>query len=60
VLQAAIVAAVIYIVVNSLLTAFAGWLSRRTRRKGRAPRAAGAGLQQATIEPGLGGGGGTL
>lgn len=60
VVQAAIVAAIIYIVINSLLTAFAGWLSRRTRRKGRAPRAAGAAAQQATIEPGLGGGGGTL
>ncbi|WP_250001635.1 ABC transporter permease subunit [Actinoplanes sp. M2I2] len=58
VLQAAIVAAVIYIVVNTILTTFAGWLSRRTRRKGRAPRAAGATTQQATIEPGLGGGGG--
>ncbi|HET6480853.1 MAG TPA: amino acid ABC transporter permease [Actinoplanes sp.] len=60
VLQAAIVAAAIYIVVNSLLTAFAGWLSRRTRRKGRAPRAAAATVQQTTIEPGLGGGGGAL
>jgi glutamate transport system permease protein len=58
VLQAAIVAAVIYIIVNSILTGVAGWLSRRTRRKGRAPRAAGAATQQATIEPGLGGGGG--
>ncbi|MCO8270958.1 amino acid ABC transporter permease [Actinoplanes sp. TRM 88003] len=60
VLQAAIVAAAIYIVVNTLLTSFAGWLSRRTRRKGRAPRAAGAATQQATIEPGLGGGGGVV
>jgi glutamate transport system permease protein len=60
VLQAAIVAAAIFIVVNSILTAFAGWLSRRTRRQGRAPRAAGAATQQATIEPGLGGGGGAL
>ena len=38
VVQAAIVAAVIYIVVNSGLTAVAGWLERRTRRTGRAPR----------------------
>ncbi|GAB2623701.1 glutamate ABC transporter permease [Paractinoplanes abujensis] len=60
VVQAAIVAAIIYIIINSALTAFAGWLSRRTRRKGRAPRASGADLEQRTIEPGLGGGGGTL
>ncbi|MGK5678614.1 amino acid ABC transporter permease [Actinoplanes sp. URMC 104] len=58
VVQAAIVAAVIYILVNSALTAFAGWLSRRTRRKGRAPRSPGAAVQQVAIEPGLGGGGG--
>ena len=57
VVQAAIVAAAIYILVNSLLTAFAGWLSRRTRRKGKAPRA--AATAPMTIEPGLGGGGGT-
>jgi glutamate transport system permease protein len=41
VLQAALVAAVIYIAVNSTLTAAAGWLSRRTRRSGRAPRVTG-------------------
>lgn len=60
VIQAALVAAAIYITVNSALTAFAGWLSRRTRRSGRAPRAANgqAVLAAATIEPGLGGGGG--
>jgi glutamate transport system permease protein len=40
VVQAAIVAAIIYITINSALTATAGWLSRRTRRSGRAPRAA--------------------
>jgi glutamate transport system permease protein len=34
VVQAAIVIAVIYIIINSLLTAFAGWLERRTRRAG--------------------------
>ncbi|MBL7253670.1 amino acid ABC transporter permease [Paractinoplanes lichenicola] len=56
VLQAAIVAAIIYIIVNSILTSFAGWLSRRTRRKGRAPRSPGAATQQVTAEPGLGGG----
>jgi glutamate transport system permease protein len=38
VIQAAMVAAVIYIIINAALTAFAGWLSRRTRRSGRAPR----------------------
>jgi glutamate transport system permease protein len=41
VIQAAIVAAAIYIAVNATLTAVAGWLSRRTRRSGKAPRAAG-------------------
>jgi glutamate transport system permease protein len=50
VVQAAIVAAAIYIVINSLLTAFAGWLDRRTRRSGiRVPR--GAVQAAATIEP---------
>jgi glutamate transport system permease protein len=40
VVQAAIVIAVIYIIINSLLTALAGWLDRRTRRGGKvaAPR----------------------
>jgi glutamate transport system permease protein len=33
VVQAAIVVAVIFIIVNSLLTAFAGWLERQTRRR---------------------------
>jgi glutamate transport system permease protein len=41
VVQAAIVAAVIYIIVNASLTTVAGWLERRTRRGGRAPRATG-------------------
>jgi glutamate transport system permease protein len=40
VVQAAIVAALIYILINATLTWFAGWLSRRTRRSGKAPRAA--------------------
>jgi glutamate transport system permease protein len=39
VIQAAIVAAIIYIAVNASLTAVAGWLERRTRRSGRAPKA---------------------
>ena len=38
VIQAAIVAAIIYIAINSALTATAGWLGRRTRRSGKAPR----------------------
>ena len=40
VIQAAMVAAAIYITVNATLTAVAGWLSKRTRRSGKAPRAA--------------------
>ena len=40
IVAAAIVAAIIYIIVNSGLTAVAGWLERRTRRQGRAPRRA--------------------
>ena len=40
VVQAAMVAAVIYITINATLTGVAGWLGRRTRRSGRAPRAA--------------------
>ncbi|WP_305782762.1 amino acid ABC transporter permease [Symbioplanes lichenis] len=38
VVPAAIVAAIIYIVLNASLTFFAGFLERRTRRTGRAPR----------------------
>lgn len=50
VMQAAIVVAVIYIIINSLLTAFAGWLERRTRRTGiRVPR--GARAAGTTVEP---------
>jgi glutamate transport system permease protein len=61
VLQAAIVATAIYIAVNSALTAFAGWLSRRTRRKGRAPQAPGGQVVMAgALDPGGGGAGGTL
>ncbi|MBB2942323.1 glutamate transport system permease protein [Actinoplanes lutulentus] len=40
VVQAAIVVAIIFILVNSSLTALAGWLERRTRRVGKAPRTA--------------------
>ena len=42
IVAAAIVAAIIYIAVNSTLTWLAGWLERRTRRQGRAPRKAAA------------------
>jgi len=38
VIQAAIVAAIIYIAINTALTTVAGWLERRTRRSGRAAR----------------------
>jgi glutamate transport system permease protein len=49
VVQAAMVAAVIYIVINSLLTWFAGWLDRRTRRSGiRVPRGPG---RTTVVEP---------
>ncbi|GAA2622241.1 amino acid ABC transporter permease [Paractinoplanes durhamensis] len=52
VIQAAMVAAAIYIAVNATLTAVAGWLSRRTRRSGKAPRAARpATALAATAEP---------
>jgi glutamate transport system permease protein len=37
-IQAAIVAAIIYIIINLALTTAASWLQRRTRRRGRAPR----------------------
>ena len=40
---AAIVVGIIYILLNASLTAFAGWLERRTRRAGKAPKAPGAG-----------------
>jgi len=38
VLQAAFVAAIIYITINATLTAVAAWLARRTRRSGRTAR----------------------
>jgi glutamate transport system permease protein len=41
VVAAAIVAGIIFIAVNSTLTATAGWLERRTRRSGKAPKATG-------------------
>jgi glutamate transport system permease protein len=48
---AAIVAAVIYIILNASLTLFAGYLERRTRRSGRAARGQAA-TQAAVIEAG--------
>jgi glutamate transport system permease protein len=38
IVAAALVAGVIYITINASLTAFAGWLERRTRRQGKAPK----------------------
>jgi glutamate transport system permease protein len=57
VVQAAIVAALIFIAVNFTLTTFAGWLSKRTRRSGRAPRATGPSVIIGATDPGMGGGG---
>lgn len=50
VVQAAIIAAAIYIIVNTSLTTLAGWLERRTRRGGRAPRRRAA-MPAAVVEP---------
>jgi glutamate transport system permease protein len=50
VVAAAIVIAVIYIAINSLLTALAGWLERRTRRTGRAPKVAQPPSAQLAVE----------
>jgi glutamate transport system permease protein len=38
IVAAAIVAAIMYIILNASLTAFAGYLERRTRRVGKAPK----------------------
>ncbi|MFG1844763.1 amino acid ABC transporter permease [Micromonospora carbonacea] len=56
VVAAAIVVAAIYIVINSLITMLAGWLDRRTQRRGfRATKKTTAGpapvLEQAVTEP---------
>jgi len=51
VIPAAMVVAAIYIVINSLLTAFANWLDRRTKRGGRAPRAAAKQIASTVVEP---------
>ncbi|WP_229069317.1 amino acid ABC transporter permease [Actinoplanes sp. DH11] len=52
VVQAAIVVAAIFIVVNSILTALAGWLERRTRRSGRAPRTKGQPVPAGLVQTG--------
>jgi len=52
VVQAAIVAAIIYIVVNASLTAVAGWLERRTRRTGKAPKAPGQAVPAGVVQTG--------
>jgi len=57
-IPAAIVVALIYIVINSLLTLLAGWLERRTKRRGKAPRAEGA--VPVIVDDGSGTGLGTL
>jgi glutamate transport system permease protein len=54
VVAAAIVAAAIYVVLNSLLTLLANWLDRRTQRRGLGAAEAGARAAAA----GMGGGGG--
>jgi glutamate transport system permease protein len=54
VVAAAIVAAAIYVVLNSLLTLLANWLDRRTQRRGLGAAEAGARAAAA----GIGGGGG--
>jgi glutamate transport system permease protein len=57
IVAAAIVAGILYIIMNASLTAFAGWLERRTRRQGRAPRIPGTETPVATVDAGGGGGG---
>jgi glutamate transport system permease protein len=52
VVQAAIVVAIIFIIVNASLTTVAGWLERRTRRSGRAPRATGLPVPAGAVQTG--------
>ncbi len=49
---AAIVIGIIYILVNSALTAFAGWLEGRTRRTGKAPLTPGAPVPAGAVATG--------
>ena len=52
IVAAAIVAAIIYIAVNATLTAFAGWLERRTRRQGKAPKVSGGPVPAVAVQTG--------
>ncbi|WP_433721402.1 amino acid ABC transporter permease [Actinoplanes sp. CA-051413] len=56
IVAAAIVAAIIYIAVNASLTAFAGWLERRTRRQGKAPKVTIGPVPAAAVQAGDAGG----
>ncbi|MEU8231741.1 amino acid ABC transporter permease [Actinoplanes sp. NPDC048967] len=52
IVAAAIVAAIIYIAVNASLTALAGWLERRTRRQGKAPKVTSGPVPAAAVQAG--------
>jgi glutamate transport system permease protein len=56
IVAAAIVAAIIYIAVNASLTALAGWLERRTRRQGKAPKVSIGPVPAAAVQAGDAGG----
>ena len=56
IVAAAIVAAFIYIAVNASLTALAGWLERRTRRQGKAPKVTIGPVPAAAVQAGDAGG----
>jgi glutamate transport system permease protein len=59
IVAAAIIAVIIYILVNASLTALAGWLERRTRRGGKAPRDKGGPVPAGLVQTGDAGIGGT-
>jgi glutamate transport system permease protein len=52
VVQAAIAVAAVFIIINSGLTLLAGWLERRTRRGGKAPRASGQPVPAGLVQTG--------
>jgi glutamate transport system permease protein len=52
IVAAAIVVGAVYIALNATLSGFAGWLERRTRRTGRAPRTPGAPVGAGAIQTG--------
>jgi glutamate transport system permease protein len=56
VVQAAIVAAVIFIIVNASLTSVAGWLERRTRRGGKVSKNVGQPVPAGLVQTGEAGG----